>query len=73
MLDELVFDTHVGEITHTGFRLFQRARKETTVIALIEAGFATFNYEKRKIVPVPETFLKAVNARNSGATVARPG
>lgn len=55
--DELVFDNHIGEITRTGFRLYQRVRREATVIALIEQGFATFNYEKRKIVPVPEAFV----------------
>ncbi len=60
MFDDLVFENHVGEMTRTGFRLFQRVRKETTVIALVESGFATFNYETRKIAPVPEAFVKAV-------------
>ncbi len=73
MFDELVFDNHVGEISRTGFRLFQRVRKEAAVIALIETGFATFNYEKRKIAPVPEAFVKAVNAYDNGLTAAPSG
>ncbi len=62
VFDELVFDNHIGEVARTGFRLYQRVRKEATVIALIEQGFATFNYNERKIVPVPEAFARVFRA-----------
>jgi acyl-CoA thioesterase FadM len=71
--DELVFDNHLGEVTRTGFRLFQCVRRETTVIALIESSFATFDYRKRRIAPVPEVFVRAVRAHDNGPTMPEPG
>jgi acyl-CoA thioesterase FadM len=59
MFDEFLIDTHIGELGRSGFRLFHRVTKKT-VIALIETGLSTFNYALKKVVPVPETFLKAL-------------
>lgn len=59
-LDELVIETHVGEIKRSGFRMFHRLRKGRIVVALVEAGIATYKYNSRKMVPVPESFLTAL-------------
>lgn len=60
MFDEITIDTQVGEFRRTGFRIFHRVRKGDTLIALAETGITTFDYVSRKVVPVPEGFLKAV-------------
>ncbi|MBA4390682.1 MAG: thioesterase [Syntrophus sp. (in: bacteria)] len=60
MLDEIVIDTHIGEFSRTGFRIFHRLKKEEVLVALAETGMITFNYSIRKIAPVPEIFLKTL-------------
>ena len=60
MFDELMIDTHVGEISGGSFRLFHRVKKGQTVIAFAETGLTAFNYNSRRIVPVPEAFLKVL-------------
>jgi acyl-CoA thioesterase FadM len=57
MFDELMIDTHVGEISRSSFRLFHRIKRDHTVIALAETGITAFNYALRKIMPIPEAFL----------------
>jgi 4-hydroxybenzoyl-CoA thioesterase len=63
MFDELQIDTHIGELSPGGFRIFHRVRRGETIIALVETGLVTFNYETRKIAPVPETLLNALAQR----------
>lgn len=58
MHDEIVIDTHLGEFSRTGFRIFHRLKKEAALIGLAETGMITFNYSARKIAPVPDVFLK---------------
>ncbi|MCX5813909.1 MAG: thioesterase family protein [Proteobacteria bacterium] len=60
MFDELVIDTHAGEISRSSFRLFHRINKGQIVVALAETGLTTFNYASRKVAPIPEVFLKAL-------------
>lgn len=60
LFEEVTVESHVGEITGTRFRLFHRISKAGRPIALMETGFAAFNYNLRKAVPVPKTFLKAL-------------
>jgi acyl-CoA thioester hydrolase len=60
MFDELMIDTHIGEISRSSFRLFHRLKKGQTVIALAETGLTTFNYASRRVAQIPETFLKAL-------------
>ena len=60
MLDEIVVDTHIGEFSRTGFRIFHRLKKEEILVALAETGMITFNYSIRKIATVPEIFLKTL-------------
>ncbi|OPY83382.1 MAG: hypothetical protein A4E65_00609 [Syntrophorhabdus sp. PtaU1.Bin153] len=63
MFDELLIDTHIGEVNRTGFRIFHRVTKDKTLIALAETGITTFDYVSRKIAPVPGTFLGALQAQ----------
>ncbi|OPX98466.1 MAG: acyl-CoA thioesterase YbgC [Syntrophorhabdus sp. PtaU1.Bin002] len=63
MFDELLIDTHIGELSRTGFRIFHRVTKEKTLIALAETGITTFDYASRKIAPVPVALLKALQVQ----------
>lgn len=58
--DEVLIETHIGEIKRTGFRLYHRLRKGQVVIALVEAGIATYNHTSKKVGPVPKAFLTAL-------------
>jgi acyl-CoA thioester hydrolase len=60
MFDELVIDTHVGEMSRSSFRLFHRLKKGKIVVALAETGLTTFNYVSRKVASIPEAFVKAL-------------
>jgi len=60
LCDVLCIDTHVGELSRHGFRLFHRVTRDNRVIALVETGLATFDYQQRKIAPVPDTFIQAL-------------
>ncbi|OPY73004.1 MAG: hypothetical protein A4E64_02701 [Syntrophorhabdus sp. PtaU1.Bin058] len=60
LFEEVTVESHVGEISGTRFRLFHRISKAGRPIALMETGFAAFNYNRRKTAPIPKTFLKAL-------------
>jgi len=60
IFDELLIDTHIGEFSRNGFRMFHRVTKGQTIVALAETGLTTFNYVSRKVAPVPEKFLKVL-------------
>ncbi len=57
MFDELVIETHIGEVTEKGFRMFHRIRKGRELVALAETGFSTYAYAAKKTVPIPLSFL----------------
>jgi acyl-CoA thioester hydrolase len=61
MFDVLQINSHVGEISSRGFRIFHRITKAGQLLALAETGLVAFDYAKRRSVPIPETFLKALN------------
>lgn len=54
--DILRFEVVAGEPSRCGFRLFYRVTRpaDGTVIALVENGMVCFDYETRKIQPLPE-------------------
>jgi acyl-CoA thioester hydrolase len=58
MFDELLIETHLDEFVQKGFRMFHRIRKDSKVIALVETGFAAYNYLSKKTVPLPASLLK---------------
>lgn len=63
LFDVLCIDTHVGELSRHGFRLFHRVTRDNTVIALAETGLMAFDYRQRTIAPVPDTFIRALGMR----------
>ena len=67
MFDELIIETHIGETAPKGFRMFHRVRRGPGLVALVEAGVATYNYALKKIVPVPAEFLERVALRHEKA------
>jgi acyl-CoA thioesterase FadM len=65
MFDEITVETYIGELSHTGFRMFHRVVRGDTLVALVETGMTAFNYVSKKIVLLPEQFLKALTAVKS--------
>ncbi len=65
IFDELVVETHIGEIVQKGFRLFHRVKSRRNIIALVETGIAAYNYAEKKSVPVPASFLKCLASRRA--------
>jgi len=63
LFDELLIETHVNEITRTGFRFFHRITKGERLVALVDTGFVAFDYAARRVAPVPTAFVKAVADR----------
>jgi acyl-CoA thioesterase FadM len=63
LFDELLIETHIGEVAPKRFRMFHRIRKDMKLIALVETGFATYNYETKKTTPIPTSFLKCLAGR----------
>ena len=60
LFDELVIETHVGEIESKRFRMFHRVTRQSTLVALAEVGVVAYSYESRKTAPIPAPFLKAL-------------
>jgi acyl-CoA thioester hydrolase len=72
MFDELVIDTHVGEMEEKGFTAFHRVRKGPDIVALAEAGLVSFDFVHHKVVSVPEAFIKSLQdykRRNQAASL----
>lgn len=63
LFDELLVESHAGEFTRSGFRLFHRVVKGEMLVALIEAGFACFDYASKKVSPLPPRFKEAIAGR----------
>lgn len=60
LFDKITIHSRISEIVSTGFRVFHYFTKDSKPVALAETGLASFDYQSRKIVPLPEAFLKAV-------------
>ena len=71
LFDALRIESHVGEFTRTSFRLFYRVAKGDKILALVETGFLAFNYSDRKVVQVPQTFIKTLEQHLSNRTGQR--
>ena len=59
--DGLRFEVTVGEVTHSGFRLFYRVTRpaDRRAIALAETGMVCFDYTAKKIKPLPDVAKRA--------------
>jgi acyl-CoA thioesterase FadM len=62
--DIIIVEVDAGDFDKPGFDLFYRlSNKETgKEIALAKTGIAIFDYQKRKIVPVPEEFIRKIES-----------
>ena len=60
MNDMLLFEGHIDNVNRFGFRLSHRITRNGALIALSETGMFPFNYEKVKIVSIPEELLHAL-------------
>jgi acyl-CoA thioester hydrolase len=57
--ENLVIEIAVTDVTSHGFDLVYRVQKKNLEIAAIaKTAMVTFNYEMRKIQPLPESFLQ---------------
>ena len=66
MFDELRIDTHVGELSRTGFRIFHRVTRGETLVAFAETGVIAFNYGEGKMTRIPAEFLRALEQHKEG-------
>ncbi|MGD0229437.1 MAG: thioesterase family protein [Syntrophorhabdales bacterium] len=57
---ELMIESHIGEVQPRSFRMFHRISSGNKRIALMETGLAAFDYKLRKTAAVPDIFLKAL-------------
>jgi acyl-CoA thioesterase FadM len=71
MFDELRFETHIGEIERSSFRMFHRITREGKLIALVETGIVTYNYREKAKAPVPALFLNRIASERQGSPVSK--
>ncbi|HPU30233.1 MAG TPA: thioesterase family protein [Syntrophorhabdaceae bacterium] len=60
LFDEILVESHIGNIKKNGFRIYYRILKNDKKIAIAETGFLTYDYQNKKVVPIPSTFLSAL-------------
>jgi len=58
LFDELIIETHFDEFAEKGFRMFHRVRKDSKLVALLEIGFAAYDYAAKETSPLPASFVK---------------
>ena len=58
--DHLLIEVAVGEAARTGFRFYYRItrRGDDALIAVAETGVACFDYQRRRVVPLPEAIQR---------------
>jgi YbgC/YbaW family acyl-CoA thioester hydrolase len=60
LFDRLAIESHIGEIGQRSLRFYYRITRDGELLALAETGVVCFDYSVRKPVPVPESFLLAL-------------
>lgn len=62
LFDKLGVESSIGEVRSKGFRMFHRITTDQgRLIALAETGIVTFDYRKRKVVRIPESFVSKIS------------
>jgi acyl-CoA thioesterase FadM len=62
LFDKLGVESSIGEVRSKGFRMFHRITAEQgRLIALAETGIVAFDYHKRKVVRIPESFVLKIS------------
>ena len=61
LFDKLSVESNIGEVRSKGFRMFHKITAEQgRLIALVETGLVAFNYQKRKVARIPESFVSKI-------------
>ena len=61
LFDKLIVESTIGELRPKGFRMFHRiTTDQNRLIALAETGIVAFDYQKRKVAQVPESFVAKI-------------
>lgn len=61
LFDRLMVESGIGELLPKGFRMFHRITSDQNrLIALAETGIVAFNYHKRKVAKIPESFVAKI-------------
>jgi acyl-CoA thioesterase FadM len=60
MFDRLAIESHIGEIGRQSFRFYHRITHDGELVALAETGVVCFDYSVRQPVPIPGSFLLAL-------------
>ena len=61
LFDKLCVESSIGEVRSKGFRMFHKITAEQDrLIALVETGLVAFNYQKRKVARIPESFVSKI-------------
>ncbi|HOJ43544.1 MAG TPA: thioesterase family protein [Syntrophorhabdaceae bacterium] len=60
LFDEITVESYIGDMKKNGFRIYYKILKNDKKIAIAETGFLTYDYKHKKVVPVPSTFLLAI-------------
>jgi len=62
LFDKLGVESSIGEVSSKGFRMFHRiTASQGRLIALAETGIVAFNYHKRKVVRIPDSFSSKIS------------
>lgn len=65
MLDKISIHSHIDEINGVSMRMFYKVMRGDTVLALAETGLVAFDYEKKSIADIPQTFIDRLERWNS--------
>lgn len=61
LFDKLSVESSIGEVRSKGFRMFHKITAEQgRLIALAETGVVAFDYQKRKVARIPESFVSKI-------------
>jgi acyl-CoA thioesterase FadM len=60
MFDTLRVESHIGEKSPDGFRVFHRITRARQLVALAEVGLVGFDLSTRATVPIPDAFSGAL-------------
>jgi acyl-CoA thioester hydrolase len=62
LFDKLGVESSIGEVRSKGFRMFHRiTAAHGRLVALAETGIVAFNYHKRKVARIPESFVSKIS------------
>lgn len=61
LFDKLSVESSIGEVRSKGFRMFHKITGgQGQLIALVETGVVAFDYQKRKVARIPESFVSKI-------------